>query len=121
MERVVVASGWRGGNADRPPERRCGRQPVVGRKIVSVEHCETPVSAPDAGFSLMEWLVSLWAGAGCSTAKAFVLKTMAFVFTAEGSVFTAEGVSFTAAGSVFRAEGSALTAEGISVRKWPFP
>ena len=85
-----------------------------------VEHCETLVSAPDVGFSLMEGLESLRVGAGCSTAKAFVLKTMAFVFTAEGSVFTAEGVSFTAAGSVFRTEGSALTAECISVRKWPF-
>ena len=86
-----------------------------------MEHCENPVSGPGAGFSLMEWLKSLRAGAGCSTAKAFVLKTMAFVLTAEGSAFTAEGVSFTAAGSVFRAEGSALTAEAISVRKWPFP
>ena len=74
-----------------------------------MEHCETRVSAPGAGFSLMEWLKCLRAGEGCSTEMAISVKEMGISVTETAASGTAEGSSVTAEGFAVMAEGSDFT------------
>ena len=100
------------------PRSNCRGQRREG--ITRVEHCETPISAPDVRFSLTVRLKSLRAGAGCSTEMAISVKEMGISLTEMGVSVRAEGGSFTAEGFGFTAEGLALTAAGVSIRKWGF-